>query len=227
MTTTSATLASQQNQLRDAFATVTSAGNTTTGFMTDNSQTIIVLSQESRKALAATAPYASEFPCVLKATSDFIPQMDKVLGKGTDEPGMHVVLNVEPSRGKYVAGKDRPTHAVGGPQCPYETGQVGTSAAPRRGLHTSSPSGSDGSTSGSDSASDSAVPTIPAPPSDALEQQVTDTAASGLGQVNSPAENQMIAELVAPTVGMSPSQYPDWGSLLVGPLLRGAEVTLK
>jgi phospholipid/cholesterol/gamma-HCH transport system substrate-binding protein len=227
MTTTSATLASQQNQLRDAFATVTSAGNTTTGFMTDNSQTIIVLSQESRKALAATAPYASEFPCVLKATSDFIPQMDKVLGKGTDEPGMHVVLNVEPSRGKYVAGKDRPTHAVGGPQCPYETGQVGTSAAPRRGLHTSSPSGSEGSTSGSDSASDSAVPTIPAPPSDALEQQVTDTAATGMGQVNSPAENEMIAELVAPTVGLSPSQYPDWGSLLVGPLLRGAEVTLK
>ena len=267
MTTTSATLASQQSELKEAFATVTSAGNTTTGFMDKNSQTITILSKQSRKALSAVAPYASEFPCLLKAAADFVPAMDKTLGKGTDEPGLHVVLNVEPSRGKYVAGKDTPTHATGGPRCPYETGQTGTTAAPRlpavdnsaatqtgvgssvrvgdAGSGATDASGSGrspdtgtrattstkASTKPASTGSATVIPTIPAPPSDALEQQVTDTglstASNGLGQANSPAENQMIAELLAPTVGLSPSAYPDWGSLLVGPLLRGAEVTLK
>lgn len=241
MTTTSATFASQQTQLKDVFATVISGADTTTGFMDKNSQTITVLSRQSRKALAAAAPYASEFPCLLKAAANFVPAMDKTLGKGTDEPGIHVVLNVEPSRGKYVAGRDVPTHASAGPRCPYETGQVGTTAAPR--VKTSPdepapsasarPGGSTDEAADSAPAADAPIPTIPAPPSHALEQQVTETGASGsglgagLGQVNSPAENQMIAELVAPTVGLSPSAYPDWGSLLVGPLLRGAEVTLK
>ena len=273
MTTTSATLADQQTQLKDAFATVTSAGNTTTGFMDKNSQTITILSKQSRKALNAVAPYAGEFPCLLKAAADFVPAMDKTLGKGTDHPGFNVVLNVEPSRGKYVAGKDVPTHATGGPRCPYETGQTGTTAAPRvattndtaadpisttnhptsgdstpasrtgagssarvgsagPGAAGSSGSGhskgtSTGSANGGAGSAKGGIPTISAPPSDALEQQVSSTASTGLGQVNSPAENQMIAELVAPTVGLSPSAYPDWGSLLVGPLLRGAEVTLK
>jgi phospholipid/cholesterol/gamma-HCH transport system substrate-binding protein len=244
MTTTSATLASQQTQLSQVFATVTSAGDTSTGWMNDNSQTITVLSHQSRKALAAVAPYATEFPCLLKATADFVPAMDKTLGKGTKEPGMHVVLNVEPSRGKYVAGKDKPVHTTGGPRCPYETGHTGTMPAPRTaasadhpaadlaGTPTSNPTSDPTSTPTSapsrhvDQATDDQPPTIPAPPSDALEQQVT-SAANGLGQVNSPAENQMIAELVAPTVGLSPTAYPDWGSLLLGPLLRGAEVTLK
>ena len=261
MTTTSATLADQQTQLKDVFATVTSAGNTTTGFMDKNSQNITILSKQSRKALSAVAPYAGEFPCLLKAAADFVPAMDKTLGKGTDQPGLHVVLNVEPSRGRYVAGRDRPTHATGGPRCPYETGQSGTTAAPRlattdaaaddsasaaqtgagssarvgsAGLGTAGSSGSGrskgtstNSTNGNATDSATAIPTIPAPPSDTLEQQVSSIAGSGLGQANSPAENQMIAELLAPTVGLSPSAYPDWGSLLVGPLLRGAEVTLK
>lgn len=248
MTTTSATLASQQTQLSQVFATVTSAGDTSTGWMNANSQTITVLSKQSRKALAAVAPYATEFPCLLKATADFVPAMDKTLGKGTKEPGMHVVLNVEPSRGKYVAGKDKPVHATGGPRCPYQTGQTGTTPAPRTaasgnhpaadlaGTPTSSPTSSPTGTPTSSptgtpsrhvgATTDDRPPTIPAPPSDALEQQVT-SAANGLGQVNSPAENQMIAELVAPTVGLSPASYPDWSSLLIGPLLRGAEVTLK
>lgn len=256
MTTTSATIADQQTQLKDVFATVTSAGNTTTGFMNANSQNITILSQQSRKALSAVAPYAGEFPCLLKAAADFIPEMDKTLGKGTSQPGLHVVLNVEPSRGKYVYGKDAPTHATGGPRCPYETGQVGTGAASSgaarvatngteaspagRGTSTAAASGPStdasvstrgGARAGAGIGVTTSIPTISAPPADALWQRVTDaalgTAQDGLGQVNSPAENQMIAELLAPTVGLAPSAYPDWGSLLLGPLLRGAEVTLK
>ncbi|CRK57228.1 MCE-family protein Mce1A [Alloactinosynnema sp. L-07] len=44
---------------------------------------------------------------------------------------------------------------------------------------------------------------------------------------NSPAEVRFLKELLAVTTGESPESVPDWSGLLVGPLLRGAEVTLK
>jgi phospholipid/cholesterol/gamma-HCH transport system substrate-binding protein len=51
--------------------------------------------------------------------------------------------------------------------------------------------------------------------------------AAGLGEANSPAENRLIAELMAAEAGVAPADYPTWSSLLVGPLLRGAEVEVR
>ena len=39
---------------------------------------------------------------------------------------------------------------------------------------------------------------------------------------NSPEENQLIAELIAPTIGSRRRSCPAWSSLLLGPVLRGA-----
>ena len=47
--------------------------------------------------------------------------------------------------------------------------------------------------------------------------------ADDLGLANSPQEQELIATLLAPTVG----EVPGWSSVLVGPLYRGTEVTLK
>ncbi len=44
-----------------------------------------------------------------------------------------------------------------------------------------------------------------------------------LGLANSPQERELIATLLAPTVGAAPA----WSSVLVGPLYRGTEVTLR
>ncbi|MCL2542294.1 MAG: MCE family protein [Nocardioidaceae bacterium] len=209
MTRTSATVAAERTELTKVFANVTVAGNTTGGWMHANSQSITVLADRSRAALAAVAPYATEFPCVLKSARDFIPVMDKNLGKGTQQPGIHVVLNVEPSRGRYLAGKDTPTLAShGAPRCPYETGRTGP--APRA----------------ASTASGRAAPrTIPPPPTTSTRRIFT--TAGGLGDANSPAENELIAELVAPTQGLAPADFPDWASLLLGPTLRGTEVELR
>ncbi|WP_158888884.1 MCE family protein [Amycolatopsis anabasis] len=49
----------------------------------------------------------------------------------------------------------------------------------------------------------------------------------GLGLPNSPQERELIAGLVAPSLGVAPGQVPGWSSVLVGPLYRGTEVTLK
>jgi phospholipid/cholesterol/gamma-HCH transport system substrate-binding protein len=212
MTTTSATLVDQRTELSEVYATVIDSADASRGWVTKNQDTIEVLADESRTALEAAAPYAREFPCLFDAARRFIPVMDKTLGEGTTEPGIHVTLNVTDSRGKYVAGKDKPTfNGSGKPRCPYVTGRTGTQ-----------PAGSAGSSSSTGEAAEPAA--IPAPPSNDLARA---TAAAGLGPANSVGENTLIAELLAPTQGMAPQDYPKWASLLVGPTLRNAKVTLQ
>ncbi|MBT2887265.1 ABC transporter substrate-binding protein, partial [Streptomyces sp. McG5] len=58
-----------------------------------------------------------------------------------------------------------------------------------------------------------------AQPPAALEQE--------LGPANSPEENGLVNELLAPGAGRDPGDLPDWSSLLAGPAFRGAEVTLE
>ncbi|MBB3040370.1 MCE family protein [Nocardioides soli] len=230
MTTSSQTLVDEQARLRDVYASVISSADTTRGWISDNHDTIVVLSKESKAALRATSPYASQFPCLFKAVANFKPRMDAALGAGTDEPGMHGVLTVMPARSKYLAGVDDIEYTQGNPppRCPYVTGEVGTEAA-KRSADTSAarmaawpqvPVGDDAT-----DASTGEPAQIGPPPGDNAQSYVR--ALAGLGEANSPGENQLIAELVAPTQGMAPSEYPRWNSLLLGPTLRNTKVVLK
>lgn len=207
-TKTSATVVDQRTQLVDVYASVIASSTTTRGWVAKNQNTIEVLADESRAALEAAVPYARQFPCLLDATRRFIPVMDTTLGKGTNEPGIHVVLNVVESRGKYLPGKDTPTFTgKGQARCPYVTGRTGAQPASATAEQATEPQ------------------TIAAPPGPSVALRTS--AATGIGDANSPAENQLIAELVAPTRGLAPDDYPDWASLLVGPSLRNTKVTLR
>jgi phospholipid/cholesterol/gamma-HCH transport system substrate-binding protein len=207
LTTTSRTLVDQQTTLKDVYATVIGSADSAESFVSDNQQTIEVLADQSRAALEAVKPYAKQFPCLFKSAREYIPAMDKVLGKGTDEPGLHVRLNVVQSRGKYLAGKDAVTFASGKtPRCPYVTGRVGTTPVTHASV-------------------DADTPETIAPPRTTLPERIG--AGDGLGQANSPAENQLVAEIVAPSQGLAPDDYPSWSSLLLGPSLRGTQVVLQ
>lgn len=233
MTTSMDTLADKQVQLRDVYASVISSADTTRGWVSDNHDTIVVLTKESRAALRASSPYASQFPCLFRAVANMKPKMDQALGAGTDEPGMHGILTVMPAREKYLVGKDDVTYTKGDPppRCPYVTGEVGTKAA-KQSADTSEaqmrswpqvPVAADGDDATDGSTDD--PPQIGPPPGAQAESYLL--ALAGLGDANSPGENQLIAELVAPTQGMAPSEYPRWGSLLLGPTLRNTKVVLK
>ena len=171
LTETTRTIADQQSQLAGLYSTTTTAADTTTAFLQQNQSTIIQLAADSRGTLTLLGQYSSEFPCTLRTLADFVPEMDKALGKGTDEPGLHVDLTSAASRGAYLPGKDTPVfNAAGGPAC-YSTPYT--------------------------------------------------------GQPNTPQENALINELLAPQTGTQPTELPNWSSLLVGPVLRGTEVNVK
>jgi phospholipid/cholesterol/gamma-HCH transport system substrate-binding protein len=130
-TTTSRTIAEQQVPLQLAYGTTTGTAQDLTTFLRQNEDNVIRLSVTGKPTLRLLARYAPSFPCTLSTLAGLVPAMDKALGKGTAEHGLHVHVTAVPSRGKYVPGKDTPTYnASGGPAC-YAT--------PYRGVPNSAP----------------------------------------------------------------------------------------
>ncbi|MGH3387558.1 MAG: MCE family protein, partial [Actinomadura sp.] len=172
-------------------------------FLRENRNNIIRLSADSRATLELIARYAPEFPCTLRTLTEFIPVVDKALGKGTKQPGLHVNVTVVPSKGRYLPGRDTPVfRAKGGPQCP---------SIPFRGVGAPPGQTRTGVT----------VPAAAAAPAGMAG------AAGVLGPANSPAENQLVNELLAAQLGTAATSLPDWSSVLVGPVYRGTEVRLR
>ncbi|MFE5896692.1 MCE family protein [Streptomyces sp. NPDC056488] len=188
-TTTSGTLAEKEAELAGALGATTRTAQDLTAFLRQNKDNIIRLSATSRPTLELLAEYSPSFPCTLRTLAQFVPAMDKALGKGTNRPGIHVNVTTVPARGAYAPGRDAPSYGSGGgPRC-HPVPYLGVPAAPA------------------------------ARASAAADQD--------LGPANSPQENDLVNELLAPAAKKRPGDLPDWSSLLAGPALRGAEVTLR
>lgn len=215
LTVTTQTVVEQRGQLQDLYATLTNASIDLGNFLAANKDNIINLASTSESTLAVLAKYAPEYPCLLKQLVDAIPAADAAFGKGTDKPNVtRVTIEITASRGKYLPGVDTPRYDdKRGPRC-YPVAHPPA-------VFPQYPEGGglkDGSSK------------PPAPknnrPQDfpnTLPQSVT----SQQQIANSPAEQELIAALVAPGLGVPPSQVPAWSSLLVGPLFRGTEVTVQ
>jgi phospholipid/cholesterol/gamma-HCH transport system substrate-binding protein len=183
------TVTEQRRELRSLYADVTATSVDVTKFLRANKENLIQLAASSREPLELAAAYSPSFPCTLKALTDLKPAMNRVLGAGTGQPGMHVVASVTQPRGKYLPGVDTPKYtASGGPRC-YPSGVAPT------------------------------VGTVAAAPGSSAHPLL----GGDLGLPNSPQERELIATLLAPTLG----EVAPWSSVLVGPLYRGTEVTLR
>ncbi len=197
LTTTTRTIVDQRRNLNALYATLTGASQELAGFLRQNEGNIIRLSAHSKPTLRLLARYSPEFPCTLRALTEFKPVMDRVLGKGTDEPGLHVTVDTVPSQGRYVPGEDAPVYdAGGGPRCPYSV----------RFAH---------------AAADDVEP----PAERATKTSLVGRGA--LGPANSPQETRLINELLAPALRVPQRSLPGWSGVLVGPLFRGTEVTIE
>jgi hypothetical protein len=145
--------------------------------------------------------------------ANLVPTVDKAFGKGTDHPGLHATLEITVNRGAYQPGKDTPAYDDNrGPRC------LDLNPAPKP-FPQYAPDGpiQDGSTH----------PAAAKTTSGGLVPDASTSAAVTPQLPNSAAEQDFIAALVAPGLGMAPKDFPGWGSELVGPLFRGTEVTLK
>ena len=188
----------ERAQLDRLFASVSQMSDVVGDFVSTNSDQIIGLSRDSIPSLQVLAQYSTEFPCVGRALADMIPRVNKAFGVGT-EPGQARTSCCRscPSRGKYVAGPGHPALQL--------------DRRPALPVH----AGDDAREHGARRKHDRSAHTT------------ASLSATGLGPANSTTENQLINELIAPTAGLRPDQMPAWSSLMLGPLLRGATVTVK
>lgn len=213
LSVTSQTVASEAGNLRSLYSTVTGTAQHLTTFLRNNQADIISLSAGSRQTLQILATYSAEFPCVLQDLTDFIPNADKVLGAGTNEPGLHVTLHPVESLGPYQAGVDTPKYGDNlGPHCypaPFAGVTLNDGASPPSMTLTPHPAPPAGGGSAPTATGSMSVP------------------AGGLGLPNSAAENELINELLSPELNIPPNRLPSWSSVLTGPLFRGTEVSVK
>lgn len=118
LSTVSRTAAEQRRDLAVLFGSVTRASGQVHGFLAANQANIAGLAAEGRPTLESLARYAPEYPCLLGQLAGLVPQVDRAMGVGTDEPGLHVVLEVAANRGKYLPGVDEPRYDEDrGPRC--------------------------------------------------------------------------------------------------------------
>lgn len=212
LSTTARTLVEQRANLSALTGQLTATSEDTTGFLRDNSENLIRVNSSARPTLDVLAKYAPEYPCVFAQTAGIIPEVDRVFGVGTAEPGVHITMEVVPDRGEYVPS-DAPVYGdERGPRC-YEFEQ-----APQY-----PPDGpvQDGTSSPPPARTgDQGV----LPPGAAASSAASGVAAPELGVANSPAERDLIAAVMTPPQG---ADVPPWSSLLLGPVFRGTEVTAR
>jgi len=219
-TVTSQTVAAERANISALYSTVTTASGDLQAFLDANSSNIIQLNAASVGTLQILARYSPEFPCALRDLVNFEPAVDKLLGKGTNQPGLHVQAVVVPplgphNIGRYVAGQDTPKFGDNlGPHCysiPFKGITLNDGAAPSNAAATSVPAGPPGKSGRAHRTQHTA-------------KQAHTTAARIAG---SPAESELVRELTGMELGRSPALVPAWGSLLTAPLFRGTTVDLR
>ncbi|MDR7302445.1 MCE family protein [Haloactinomyces albus] len=231
LTTTSRTLVEQREHLDALTKQVTRTSHDIRKFLETNEENLIRLNESARPTLDVLAKYAPEYPCLLRSLTGLVPRLNSAFGAGTKEPGLHITLEITSHRGKYEPNQDEPQYNdERGPRCydfanaPKPFPQYPPDGPVKDG--SSAPPAARTSNGGLNPPANGA--TDPDPASTSPQSASTGHAAGrALGIVNSPAERDFVSALMAPTMGVPPEKVPGWGSLLVGPLLRGAEVSYR
>jgi len=224
LVTTAKTVVDKRMDLQKLYGTLNTVAVDTRNFLAANRQNLVRLMDSARPIADLLAEYAPEYPCVIGQMADLVPRLNKVFGKGTGKPGLHAMIEITVTRGKYEPGQDEPRYnEERGPRC-YKFSEY-PEPFPQQ-----PPDGP---------IKDGAEDPPPARTAqDGLNPPYTGAktggyggggaAGSSAGQLSySPAEHEFLSQLIGPQVGMSAADVPGWNSLLVAPLYRGAEVHAK
>jgi len=203
--TTTGTLQDRHQQLQALFTDVSSFSDTAHDFLRQNGDNIIRLGQVSRPQAQMLARYAPEYPCLLGG----------LVGAGKREAQafrgftLHIVLETLPNQPRGYTAADQPVYADNrGPNCLHLPNPPWSQSNPVR----HQPNFKDGIDSPTGKGTDRVAPSY---------------FTRGSGYAGGSAEAGLLKSLLGPSLGMAPDQVPDLGVLLVGPMARGARVTLR
>jgi phospholipid/cholesterol/gamma-HCH transport system substrate-binding protein len=205
---TTGTLQQRRAQLQTLFTDVTGFSDTAHDFLKQNGDNIIRLGQVSRPQAALLARYAPEYPCLLGG----LVNGAKLEAQAFRGFTLHIVLETLPNQPRGYTASDRPVYADNtGPNCLHMPNPPWNQSNPV--LH--QPNFNDG------------VDTPTGKGTDRVAPPYARRYTAGTGYAGSAAEAGVLKSLLGPSLGVSAADVPDLGVLLVGPMARGAKVSLR
>jgi phospholipid/cholesterol/gamma-HCH transport system substrate-binding protein len=208
--TTTRTLEDRHQQLQALFTNVSSFSDTAHDFLRQNGDNIIRLGQVSRPQAQMLARYAPEYPCLLGGLVNAGKREAEAFRGFT----LHIVLETLPNQPRGYTAADRPVYADNrGPNCLHLPNPPWNQSNPVR----HQPNFNDGVDSPTGKGTDRVAPSWGG----------GGGFTAGSGYAGGPAEADLLKSLLGPSLGVAPNDVPDLGVLLVGPMARGAEVSLR
>jgi phospholipid/cholesterol/gamma-HCH transport system substrate-binding protein len=208
--TSTTTLEDNETQLTALFTNVSNFSDSARTFLDDNEDNMIRLGEVSAAQLRVLARYSTEFPCLLKG----IVTAGEYQAEAFRGFTLHIVLETLPNQPRPYGPQDKPELGEDrGPSCINLPNPPGSQSNPVR----RQPDFKDG---------------VDEPTGKGTSRAATgyaglDTSLFGIpGYAGSTAERDLLRELLAPGLGTTAADVPDLGALLVGPMARGATVSL-
>jgi phospholipid/cholesterol/gamma-HCH transport system substrate-binding protein len=207
--TTTSTLEDRSAKLNALLNDVTAFSGTARTFLQDNGDNLIRLGDVSQAQLTVLARYSTEFPCLLGG----IVNAGRLQAEAFRGFTLHIVLETLPNQPRGYGPQDEPRLGDDrGPSCLHLPTPAWSQENPLR----RQPDFDDG---------------VDEPTGKGTDRSATDYDGSGAvdllqSYAGSPAETQLIADLLAPGLGQAPADVTDLGGLLLGPMVRGATVSL-
>ena len=199
--TTTTTLEGRDARLRRMFADVSAFSDTAGRFLDENGDNLIRLNELTAAQMRVLGKYAPEYPCLAKGIVNAgVLQAEAFRGFT-----LHIVLETLPNQPRGYTARDVPRLGEDrGPDC----------------LHLPNPPWSQENPLRSQPDMDDGV--------DEPTGKGTSRVATGFGggpaYAGTRVETRLLNSLLAPTLGVRAQDVDDLGSLLVGPMARGAEV---
>jgi phospholipid/cholesterol/gamma-HCH transport system substrate-binding protein len=206
---TTGTLEDREAKVKALFTDVAAFSDTARGFLEVNGDNLIRLGDVSAAQLRVFARYAPELNCLTRG----IVQVGELQAEAFRNFTLHIVLETLPNQPRGYTARDVPRVAEDrGPSCLHLPNPPWSQSNPVR----HQPDMNDGVDEPTGKGT-SRVATAYGP----------SRAPAGAGLAGSLEESALLKSLLGPALGVTTDDVPDLGVLLVGPMARGAEVSLR
>ncbi len=209
--TTGETFIEKEQKIQAFFSDVASFSSTSRDFLEQNGDNIIRLSDQGAEQLPLFEKYAPEYPCLLQSIVKVLPRQEEAFRGFT----LHINLEPLPRQPRPYTPADQAVY--GDRRGPVNLQDCYDAMNGRYDQNNLPP--------------DSLVPQLDTGVDYPVGKRVAPFGEPAVdvtsGFAGSRAERSVVNSLAAPALGMPRDRVPDVTSLLLGPLARGAEVSLR